>query len=340
MAILQEKWKDLIKTSKVEIKRTNEKEATFIVEPLERGYGTTLGNAIRRVLLTSVRGFAVTAIKIDGVFHEYDTIPGIREDVYEIIMNVKSLLFSKDTSSSSRLFIKSNKKGQILARDIKIENGGEILNKDLVICNIEQDGIEFNAEMTVEYGVGYVPATLNDEKKALGTIKVDAVFSPLRNATFKVNQTRLGQNINYDKLELKVETNGTLEATEAVALAAKILQSQLDVFINFTTQEEKEIEELTEEDDEILKINPSLLKRIDEIELSVRSFNCLKAENINYIGDLVQKTEGDMMRLTNFGKKSLTELKDNLKVLGLNFGMQIDSWDSILASLRKKRDNK
>ena len=336
MAILQENWKDLIKGSNIEIKKKDEKEATFVVQPLEKGYGITLGNALRRILLTSVRGFAVTSVKIDGVFHEYDSMDRIKEDVYDIIMNVKSLLFTKETSSPSKLFLKANKKGQVLARDIKIENGGEILNKDLVICNIEKDGVEFNMEMTAEYGVGYVPALFHDEKKALGVIYVDAVFSPVRRVIYKVSNARVGQKVDYDCLELTVETNGTLNPADAVALAAKIMQTQLNVFINFDFVEEENADSNEAKEE----INPALLKKIDEMELSVRSYNCLKMENINLIGDLVQKTETEMLKLPNFGRKSLNELKDNLKAMGLSFGMQIDNWPPVDSKENSKKKKK
>lgn len=336
MAILQENWKDMIKTSSIEIKKKNDREAVLIAQPLEKGYGLTLGNALRRILLTSIRGFAVTSVKIDGVFHEYDTIPGVREDVYDIIMNVKSLLFTKETSNPSKLILKSNKKGTITAGDIKIENGGEVLNKDLVICTIEKDGIDFNMEMNVEYGVGYKPAVFHDDKKALGVIYVDAVFSPVRRVVHKVSNARVGQKVDYDKLELVVETDGTISPADTVALAAKILQTQLNIFINFDFNEEEDLDHVESGND----INPALLKKIDEMELSVRSFNCLKLENINLIGDLVQKTEAEMLKLPNFGRKSLNELKDNLKALGLSFGMTIDNWspaDTKEAPKKKKK---
>lgn len=336
MAILQENWKDMIKTSDIEIKKKSDNEATLVIQPLAKGYGMTLGNALRRVLLTSIRGFAVTSIKIDGVFHEYDTIPGVKEDVYDIIMNIKSLLITKETSSSCRMYLKTNKKGQVLAGDIKTENGAEILNKDLVICNIEKDGVELNIEMEVEYGVGYRPALFHDEKKALGTIYLDAVFSPIRRVIYKVSNARVGQKVDYDNLELTVETNGTILPADAVALAAKILQTQLNIFVNFDFVDDDDSDS-NDADDEI---NPLLLKKIDEMELSVRSYNCLKTENINLIGDLVRKTEPEMLKLPNFGRKSLNELKDNLKAMGLSFGMQVDNWppvDSKDGSKKKKK---
>ena len=245
-------------------------------------------------------------------------------------------MFMKETSSPSKLFLKANKKGQVLARDIKIENGGEILNKDLVICNIEKDGVEFNMEMTAEYGVGYVPALFHDEKKALGVIYVDAVFSPVRRVIYKVSNARVGQKVDYDCLELTVETNGTLNPADAVALAAKIMQTQLNVFINFDFVEEENADSNEAKEE----INPALLKKIDEMELSVRSYNCLKMENINLIGDLVQKTETEMLKLPNFGRKSLNELKDNLKAMGLSFGMQIDNWPPVDSKENSKKKKK
>ena len=337
MAILQENWKDMIKTSDIEIKENGNKEATIIVQPLEKGYGLTLGNALRRILLTSIRGFAVTSVKIDGVFHEYDTIPGVREDVYDIIMNLKSLLLSKETSNPSKMYLKANKKGDVLASTIKAEGGVEILNGDLVICHIEKEGVELNMEMTVEYGVGYRQAAFHDESKALGVIYIDSVFSPVKRVIYKVSNARVGQKVDYDKLELTVETNGTITPVDSVALAAKILQSQVNVFINFDSVEETVSNKVEEKDDEI---NPVLYKKIDEMELSVRSYNCLKMENINLIGDLVTKTEAEMLKLPNFGKKSLNELKDNLKALDLSFGMQIENWptsDDKESSKKKKK---
>jgi len=335
MAILQENWKDMIKTS-IDVKKSRDNEATIVVQPLEKGYGLTLGNALRRVLLTSIRGFAITSLRIDGVFHEYDTIDGVREDVYDIIVNLKSLLISKETSTPSKMFLKTNKKGPVLASDIKIENGGEILNKDLVICNIEKDGVDLNMEMTFEYGVGYRPAVFHDEKKVLGTIYLDTVFSPVKRVIYKVSNARVAQKIDYDKLELTVETNGTILPIDAVALASKILQTQLNVFINFDFVEEEESDRV----DNTSLINPVLLKKIDEIELSVRSYNCLKTENINLIGDLVQRSEAEMLKLPNFGRKSLNELKDNLKTMGLSFGMQVDNWPPVDVKDSSKKKKK
>jgi len=336
MTILKENWKELIKPSSIttEYKDSEKRKAKIVVEPLERGYGLTLGNALRRVLLSSIRGFAVTSIKIDGVLHEYSVIKGVREDVVDIIMNIKSLIIQKDSSKSATIRLKVAKKGVVTAGDIITENGIEILNKDLVICTIENDDVKLNIEMLVESGSGYRPATLNTDKdKELGVIQVDAVFSPVKKVTYEIQNARVGQKTDYDKLILEVDTDGTINPEEAVGLASKILQDQLKVFINFKVEEEK-VEGESKED----KINANLVKKIDEMELSVRSYNCLKNENIVYIGDLVTKTEGEMLKLQNFGRKSLNELKDNLKAMGLSFGMKLEKWplDNI-EELSKKR---
>lgn len=339
MVALQDNWVDLVELPDVvDVREEKTGEVVLTVKPLSQGYGITLGNALRRVLMTSVGGFAVTSVRIEGVFHEYEAMSGVREDVNEIIMNIKSILFTKNTKTPSNFYIKANKKGPVTARDIRIENGGTILNKDLLICNLEKDGVEFNVEMVVEHGLGY-RAAVPDEKKILGTIGLDAVFSPIKNVAFNVESARKGDIHGYEQLELRITTNGIIDGQSSVALAAKILQRQLDVFTNINAVE-KEKEEEIEPEVEVGDINPSLLKRIDDMELSVRAFNCLKGENINYVGDLVQKTESDMLKMANFGKKSLTELRDNLKVLGLKFGMQIENWETIVASRKKEIENK
>ena len=325
MAILQENWNDLIKPSTFKVESTNDSIATIVIEPLEKGFGMTLANALRRVLLTSIRGFAVTSIKIDGVFHEFDLIQGVKEDVYDIIMNIKSLLFVKDTSNPSKIFLKANKKGSIYAKDLKIENGGEILNKDLLICTLERD-MELNMEMEVEYGVGYRPAPFHDDKKQIGLIYIDSVFSPVKRVSYKVSDARVGQKISYDKLELTVETNGTILPVDVVAIASKIIQSQLEVFINFDVTKLESKKDSSNYKDEI---NPLFFKKINELELSVRSMNCLKSEKIELIGDLVIKSEDDMLKLSNFGRKSLNEIKASLEDLDLSFDMNIPNWETL-----------
>ncbi|GMO59313.1 MAG: DNA-directed RNA polymerase subunit alpha [Rickettsiales bacterium] len=339
MVNLQDNWKSLIKLPVVEINRIDETEAVFVAKPLEKGYGITLGNALRRVLLTSIGGFAITSIKIDGVFHEYDVIEGIREDVYEIIMNVKNILFTKDTTPPSKLTIKVNKKGEVLARDIKVENGGEVLNRELVICNIEKEGVVFDAELVVEYGIGYVPASFTDSVEDVGTIKIDALYNSVENVSYNISSARIEGKIDYDTLELRVKTKKTIDPVETISFAAKILQSQLDVVANFTDFERVEVKappmkELKNQ------VNPALLKKIEDVELSVRSFNCLKTLGIVYIGDLVQRNESEMTNLPNFGKKSLTELKDNLKMFGLGLGISIPNWDEVKEEFENINNNK
>ena len=339
MTVLQKNWKELINPSTVNVEYLDESKtlARVVVEPLERGFGNTLGNSLRRVLLSSIRGFAVTSIKINGVLHEFDLINGIKEDVADIIMNVKSLIIDKTTPSPATIRLKSNKKGVLYARDIELENDVSILNPDLVMCHVEDDGIEFNMEMNVEFGIGY--SLLSDEKsnnKDFTSINLDALFNPVKKVAYSVENARIGQKTDYDKLILEVETNGSITPEDAIGLAAKILQEQLMPFINFNIEDDNSIG--CEGDGAKLGFNENLLKRVDEMELSVRAYNCLVNENILYIADLVKKTEADMLKLTNFGRKSLNELKDNLKSMGLSFGMDLDDIDSELAKeLSKKK---
>jgi DNA-directed RNA polymerase subunit alpha len=333
MAVLRENWNDLIKVDTVKVDEINAKEAVVTVAPLEKGYGITLGNALRRVLLTSIRGFAITKVKIDGVFHEYETIEGVREDVSEIIMNIKSILFSKETSKSSKLFIKVNRKGVVLAKDIKIENGGEILNQDLVICHLEKD-VVFNAELVAEYGVGFVPAKRNEENRELGVLNLDAFFNPVRNVAYKITPSRIGQNIDYDNLELNIETNGTVSVKDVVTCAARILQTQLEVFAIFDTSEK---EPVVEEDNKESGINQLYFKKLEDMNFSVRSLNCLKREKIIYLGDLVQRTQNEIANLDNFGKKSFNEVSNAVRSLDLSFDTKIDGWDALLEDFKNKK---
>jgi DNA-directed RNA polymerase subunit alpha len=338
MTILQENWNDLISPNSVNIEYKDKAKLSAVItmEPLERGYGITLGNSLRRILLSSIRGFAVTSIKIDTVLHEYGVISGIREDVSDIIMNIKSLIITKPTSNPATLKLKLNKKGAIYAKDIVLSNGVEILNPDLVICNIEDVKINLNVEMTVEYGKGYAAVDgKNTKGKDVTTIYLDSLFNPVRKVSYAVENARVGNQTDYDKLILEIETNGTVAPEEVIGIAAKIMQEQLDVFINFEVIE-RPTEAVIETAAESL-LTAEFNKKIDEMELSVRSYNCLIGEGIKYIGDLVQKTEFDMLKLPNFGKKSLNELRENIKLLGLNFGMKLDGWKSPLADLHKKK---
>lgn len=326
MAILKESWHTLTKPSSVILKEgyDNATKSVIIMEPFARGFGNTLGNALRRVLLSSINGFAVTSIKIEGVSHEYGTIEGVKEDVLDIIMNLKSLAIVKNDGNPFTLKLSSNKIGPVYAGSIELPAGVEIVNRDLLICTLEK-GAKIDMQMFVECGKGYVVAS-QDKKidRPIGNIMVDAMFSPVKRVSYKVENARVGQITDFDKLIMEIDTNGTITPQDALGVASKILQEQLQVFINFdvaTIDAPVQIAPLDEPE-----FNKNLLKTIDELELSVRSYNCLKNENIIYVGDLVSKSEAEMLKTANFGRKSLNELKDNLKVMGLNFGMKIANW--------------
>jgi len=318
-------WNALIKPKKIDFKEQKDatKLAVLVAEPLERGFGTTIGNALRRVLLSSLQGAAITGIKIAGVDHEFSTIPGVREDVTEIILNVKTIALRSFTTSKKKLTLKATGPCTVTAGMIEGSSDIEIINTDLELCTLDK-GAEIDIELIVETGHGYVPANQNRPEEApLGLIPIDSLFSPIRKVSYKVEDSRVGQRTDFDKLLLTVETNGAVTPEDAVALAAKILQDQLQLFINFeTTQEVVAVEEKRDD----LPFSAHLLKKVEELELSVRSANCFKNDNIVYIGDLVQKTEGEMLKTPNFGRKSLNEIKEVLANLGLRFGMEIADW--------------
>jgi DNA-directed RNA polymerase subunit alpha len=296
--------------------------ATIVAEPLERGFGLTLGNALRRVLLSSLQGAAVTSLQIESVLHEFSSIPGVREDVTDIVLNIKSLYIRMSAEGPKRMTLTAVGPAEVKAGAIQTGPDIEIMNPDLVICHLDK-GAKLNMELTVESGKGYVAANQNRaEDSPIGLIPVDAVFSPVRKVSYKVENTRVGQVTDHDKLILEVTTNGAVTPEDAVALAARILQDQLALFINFEEPRAAEAEELREE----LPFNKNLLRKVDELELSVRSANCLKNDNIIYIGDLVQKSETDMLRTPNFGRKSLNEIKEVLGQMGLHLGMEIPNW--------------
>jgi DNA-directed RNA polymerase subunit alpha len=322
--VIQKNWTDLIKPKglKVEPMTDPDRNATIVVQPLERGFGLTLGNALRRVLLSSLQGAAVTSIHIDGVLHEFSSIPGVLEDVTEIVLNIKSLALRLHAEGPKRMRLKIKGPGKITAAKIDTGSDIDIMNPGLHILTLD-DGAEVSMEFTVESGKGYVPAAQNRAEDApIGLIPVDAIYSPVRKVSYKVDNARVGQITDLDKLSLVVETNGTLKPEDAVALAARILQDQLQAYINFEEPAEHEIEERTGD----LPFNRNLLRKVDELELSVRSANCLKNDNIIYIGDLVQKTETEMLRTPNFGRKSLNEIKEVLTQMGLHLGMEIPDW--------------
>ena len=327
-------WKSLIKPGKLDVNLSEDKSyAKIIAEPLEKGYGLTLGNSLRRIMLSSIRGTAVTAIQIDGVLHEFTSIKGVREDVTDIVLNVKSLALKSNSEGAKKLILDAKGPGVIKASNITQVNEIEILNPDLVICNLDEN-THFHMEMTVGNGKGYVSADLNKpEEPPLGLIPIDSLFSPVKKVSYSVSTAREGKALDYDKLTMEVETNGSISAEDALAYSARIFQDQLSMFVNFDEPQEVAITETPKEPE----FNRNLLRKVDELELSVRSMNCLKNDNIIYIGDLVQKSEGEMLRTPNFGRKSLNEIKEILNGMSLYLGMEIPNWppDNI-AELSKK----
>jgi DNA-directed RNA polymerase subunit alpha len=322
--VIQKNWQELIKPNGLTITPGADplRKATLVVEPLERGYGMTLGNGLRRVLLSSLQGGAVTSIHIEGVLHEFSSVPGVREDVTDIVLNIKRLPIRVTSDGTKRLSLTASGPGEVKADAINEVADVDILDKDLVICHLDE-GATLNMELTVSSGKGYVPAERNRPEDApIGLIPVDALYSPVKKVSYKVEATREGQVLDYDKLTMEVETDGTVTPEDAVAFAARILQDQLTVFVNFDEPEDTS----KPEEDEEPAINRQLLRKVDELELSVRSANCLKNDNIVYIGDLVQKTEAEMLRTPNFGRKSLNEIKEVLASMGLRLGMELPAW--------------
>ena len=322
--MIQKNWQELIKPNKLAIETGDDQRrvATIVAEPLERGFGVTLGNALRRVLLSSLQGAAVTSLRIDGVLHEFSSVPGVREDVTDLILNIKQLALTMHGDGPKRMTLKAKGPGEVTAGQIQAPADIEIMNSDLVICHLDE-GADLHIELEVNTGKGYVAAHLSrKEDDPIGLIPIDAIFSPVRRVAYTVENTRVGQQTDYDKLSMTVETNGAVKPEDSVALAARILQDQLKLFINF----EEPQASLTERVEEELPFNKNLLRKVDELELSVRSANCLKNDNIIYIGDLVQKTEAEMLRTPNFGRKSLNEIKEVLVQMGLHLGMEITNW--------------
>jgi len=322
----QKSWKGLIRPKRLEV----EKETLtafygkFSAEPLERGFGITIGNSLRRILLSSLQGAAITSLKIDGVLHEFSTIPGVKEDVTEILLNLKEVRLKLHTEGPKIIRIKTEGQKVLKAGDIQTGDAVEILNPDQYLATLSKDA-KLSMEMMVKMGRGYVPAERNKEEgQPIGTIPMDAIFSPIRKVNYAVTNARVGQITDYDKLILEIWTDGSLNPEEAVAHAGKILKEQLSIFTAFEEEEEEEMEAGEEEGDE--KYNENLLRSVDELELSVRSANCLKQANIKLIGDLVQKTEAEILATKNFGRKSLNEIKEILSEMGLGLGMRLDGW--------------
>ena len=332
--IFDKNWKTLIKPSKLEVSSNEDKTfAQVVAQPLEKGFGQTIGNSLRRILLSSIQGSAVTAIQIDGVLHEFTSIKGIREDVTDIVLNIKSLDLKSSFEGTKKLILDAKGPGEIKAANITPVADIEILNPDLVICNLDEK-TNFHIEMNVNTGKGYASAELNKpEEPPLGLIPIDSLFSPVKKVSYSVSTAREGKALDYDKLIMEVETNGSISAEDAIAYSARIFQDQLGMFINFDEPQEVVVREKPSEPE----FNKNLLRKVDELELSVRSMNCLKNDNIIYIGDLVQKSEGEMLRTPNFGRKSLNEIKEVLTGMSLYLGMEIPNWppDNI-AELSKK----
>jgi DNA-directed RNA polymerase subunit alpha len=325
--MVQKSWRDLIRPKRLEAEKETltSSYGKFTAEPFERGFGITIGNSLRRILLSSLQGAAITAVKIDGVLHEFSTIPGVKEDVTEIILNLKEVRLRLHTDGPKTVRVKTDGPRVLKAGDIITGDAVEILNPDHYIATLSRDA-KISLEMTVKSGRGYVPAERNkEENQPIGTLAIDAIFSPIRKVNYTVTNARVGQITDYDKLNLEVWTDGSLSPEEAIAHAAKILKDQLSIFITFDEEEEEELAE-SNEGESAQKLNENLFRSVDELELSVRSANCLKHANIRLIGDLVQKTEAEILATKNFGRKSLNEIKEILGEMGLGLGMKLENW--------------
>src|SRR5437868_15384807 len=325
MNIVTRNWRDLIRPRgiQVEAETLTEFYGRFTCEPLERGYGITLGNSLRRILLSSLQGAAITAVRIDGALHEFTTISDVVEDVTDIILNLKEVVLRSATAKTYTVRIDKEGPGPVYAKDIQLVDGLSVLNPDHLIATLDKKG-PLQMELTIGVGRGYVPAERNKTPTMpIGTIPIDSLFSPIRKCNYTVTNARVGQQTDYDKLSIEVWTNGSVSPEDAVAFAAKILKDQLTIFINFEETAEPVEEPISEEQE---KLNENLDKSVDELELSVRSANCLQNANIRYIGELVQRTEADMLKTKNFGRKSLKEIKEILAEMGLSLGMKLDNW--------------
>ncbi len=339
MAVNAKNWQELKKPNALERKPGTDvrRKASFVAEPLERGFGMTLGNSLRRVLLSSLQGAAVTSIKIEGVLHEFSSLAGVREDVTDIILNVKQIALKMEGEGPKRLQLSATGPGEVTAGQIATSGDMEVTNPDLVLCHLD-DGATLNMELTADIGKGYVPSAANRPADApIGLIPVDALYSPVRQVAYKVENTRVGQELDYDKLTLTIETDGTVTPEDALGYSARILQDQLQLFVHFDDSQVRAAPSAgmvggagaagaAEATTDTNQLNRYLLKKVDELELGVRSANCLKNDNIIYIGDLVQKTEAEMLRTPNFGRKSLNEIKEVLASMGLRLGMDIPGW--------------
>ena len=322
--MIEKNWKELIKPAKLTVKHNNDDKsnATIIAEPIERGFGVTIGNALRRILLSSLQGSAITSIQVQGALHEFSSLPGVREDLTDMILNIKGIKVKMEEEGPKKTYLNVEGPLTVTASHIEETSNITIMNPEHEICTLEE-GNKLSIEFTVENGKGYVSAGINHiEDKPIGLIPIDAIFSPILQVSYEVDNARVGQQTDFDKLLLNVTTDGSVSPEDAVAFAARIMQDQMQNFINF---EEPEEEEAAPEVDD-LPFNRNLLRKVDELELSVRSANCLKNDNIVYIGDLVLRTEPEMLRTPNFGRKSLNEIREVLKVMDLELGMIIENW--------------
>ncbi|MGA0343089.1 MAG: DNA-directed RNA polymerase subunit alpha [Arenicellales bacterium] len=325
---------EFLQPNVINVKSSSRTRATVTLEPLERGFGHTLGNALRRILLSSMRGAAVTEVRIDGISHEYSAVPGAQEDVIAILLNLKSLAVRMHNRDEAVLRVSKKGPGTVTAGDIQLDHDVEVVNPDHLLANLSAEG-ELNMEITVSTGRGYQvvdPSSEEGETRGVGVLRLDASYSPVRSVSYSVENARVEQRTDLDKLVMEIETNGTIDPEEAVRRAARVLQEQIAVFVQLTESDRADAEVLEE------RVDPMLMRSVDDLELTVRSANCLKAENIYYIGDLIQRTEVELLKTPNLGKKSLTEIKDVLASRGLSLGVKLESWPP--ASLqREKRDN-
>ena len=329
-------WRALIKPKGIEVERDSltDTYGKFVAKPLERGFGTTIGNSLRRILLSSLQGVSVTAVRMDGVLHEFSAIPEVVEDVADIILNLKEVRFKMYVEGPKTVTVEKTGAGAITAADIQTDDSVEVLNPAQHICTLGKEG-KFKAELRLEYGKGFVPTeNVKREDLPAGVIPVDAFYSPIRKVNYTVAHARVGQRTDYDKLELEVWTDGSVRPEDAVAYSSKILKDQLSIFINFDESLEPEVVEPVIEQE---KINDNLYRTVDELELSVRSANCLQNAGIKYIGELVQKTEAEMLKTKNFGRKSLNEIKEILTEMGLGFGLKIEAFDPETYFANKKK---
>ena len=322
-ALIAKNWRDLIRPRMLELEERSDTYAKFVCEPLERGFGITLGNSLRRILLSSLQGAAIMAVKIEGALHEFTTLPDVVEDVTDIILNLKEVLLRMHDAKPKVIRLDKEGEGRVTGKDISLVEGVEVLNPDHHICTLSRGG-KVHMELHVGMGRGYVPAERNKTPNmAVGTVPIDSLFSPVKKVNYTVTNARVGQQTDFDKLSLEVWTNGAIRPDDALAFAAKILKEQLTIFINFEEQPEPVESPVNEEQE---KLNENLWRTVDELELSVRSANCLQNANIKYIGELVQRTEAEMLKTKNFGRKSLKEIKEILATMGLSLGMKLDNW--------------